>query len=126
MAVRELTQENFDDTITGNDIVLLDFWAPWCGPCRQFAPVFESLSESHPDIVFAKINTEEERELAGHFQIRSIPTLMVFREQIIVFAQPGALPPAALASIVDKVKVLDMDDVRRQVAEQAAQQDEKA
>jgi thioredoxin 1 len=126
MAVRELTQENFDDTITGNDIVLLDFWAPWCGPCRQFAPVFESLSESHPDVVFAKINTEEERELAGHFQIRSIPTLMVFRQQIIVFAQPGALPPAALASIVEKVKVLDMDDVRRQVAEQAAQQDGKA
>jgi thioredoxin 1 len=126
MAVRELTQENFDDTITGNDIVLLDFWAPWCGPCRQFAPVFESLSESHPDVVFAKINTEEERELAGHFQIRSIPTLMVFRQQIIVFAQPGALPPAALASIVEKVKVLDMDDVRRQVAEQSAQQDGKA
>jgi thioredoxin 1 len=126
MAVRELTQENFDDTITGNDIVLLDFWAPWCGPCRQFAPVFESLSESHPDVVFAKINTEEERELAGHFQIRSIPTLMVFRQQIIVFAQPGALPPAALASIVEKVKVLDMDDVRRQVAEQPAQQDGKA
>ncbi len=126
MAVIEITRDTFDSTVTGNDIVLLDFWAPWCGPCRQFAPVFESMSESHPDVVFAKINTEEERELAGHFQIRSIPTLMVFRQQIIVYAEPGALPPAALASIVEKVKELDMDDVRRQVAEQGAQQDDKA
>jgi thioredoxin len=126
MAVIELTQDTFDDTITGNEIVLLDFWAPWCGPCRQFAPVFESLSEAHPDIVFAKVNTEEERELAGHFQIRSIPTLMVFRQQIIVYAQPGALPPAALASIVEKVQELDMDAVRRQLDEQAAPQGGKA
>ncbi|MGB5472994.1 MAG: thioredoxin [Gammaproteobacteria bacterium] len=126
MAVIEITRDTFDSTVTGNDIVLLDFWAPWCGPCRQFAPVFESMSESHPDVVFAKINTEEERELAGHFQIRSIPTLMVFRQQIIVYAEPGALPPAALASIVEKVKELDMDEVRRQVAEQGAQQDNKA
>ncbi|HUT39752.1 MAG TPA: thioredoxin [Gammaproteobacteria bacterium] len=126
MAVIEITRDTFDSTVTGNDIVLLDFWAPWCGPCRQFAPVFESMSESHPDVVFAKINTEEERELAGHFQIRSIPTLMVFRQQIIVYAEPGALPPAALASIVEKVKELDMDDVRRQVAEQGAQQEDKA
>jgi thioredoxin 1 len=126
MAVIEVTKDTFDSTVTDNEIVLLDFWAPWCGPCRQFAPVFESLSESHPDIVFAKINTEEERELAGHFQIRSIPTLMVFRQQIIVFAQPGALPPAALTTIVEKVKELDMDDVRRQVAEQSAQQDDPA
>ena len=126
MAVIEITRDSFDSTVTGNDIVLLDFWAPWCGPCRQFAPVFESMSESHPDVVFAKINTEEERELAGHFQIRSIPTLMVFRQQIVVYAEPGALPPAALASIVEKVKELDMDDVRRQVAEQGAQQDDRA
>ena len=126
MAVVEVTRDTLDSTVTGNEIVLLDFWAPWCGPCRQFAPVFESMSESHPDVVFAKINTEEERELAGHFQIRSIPTLMVFRQQIIVFAQPGALPPAALASIVEKVKELDMDDVRRQVAEQSAEQGDKA
>jgi len=126
MAVIELTSKTFDSTITGNDIVLLDFWAPWCGPCRQFAPVFESISEAHPDVVFAKINTEVERELAGHFQIRSIPTLMVFRQQIVVFAQPGALPPAALASIIEKVKELDMDDVRRQIDEQAVQQGGKA
>jgi thioredoxin 1 len=126
MAVIEITKDSFDSTVTGNEIVLLDFWAPWCGPCRQFAPVFESMSESHPDIVFAKINTEEERELAGHFQIRSIPTLMVFRQQIIVFAQPGALPPAALTTIIEKVQELDMDDVRRQIAAQSEQQGESA
>jgi thioredoxin 1 len=118
MATIDLTKETFESIITGNDIVLLDFWASWCGPCKQFAPVFESMSESHPDIVFAKVNTEEQQELAGHFQIRSIPTLMVFREQIIVFSQPGSLPPAALADILEKVAALDMDEVRRQVAAQ--------
>jgi len=123
MAIVNLTKDTFEDVITGNEMVLLDFWAPWCGPCRQFAPVFESMSETHPHIVFAKVNTEEEQELAGMFQIRSIPTLMVFRQQIIVFSQPGALPPAGLESVLEKVGELDMDDVRRQIAEQGKTQE---
>lgn len=117
MAIIDVTRDTFEDVVSGNDIVLVDFWASWCGPCKQFAPVYESMSEQYPDLVFTKVNTEEERELAGHFQIRSIPTLMVFRDQIIVFSQPGALPPAALTSLLDQVQALDMDQVRKEISE---------
>lgn len=120
MAAIDLTKDNFQSAIDDNDIVIVDFWATWCGPCKQFAPVFEAASELHPDIVFGKVNTEEEQELAGDFQIRSIPTLMIFREQIGVFMQPGALPPQALEEIIGKVRELDMDYVRAEVAKQAA------
>lgn len=115
MAVIELTKENFEETITSNDIVLIDFWAPWCGPCKSFAPIYEGVAEKNEGIVFAKVNTEEEQELAGHFQIRSIPTLMIFREQIILYAEAGMLPAAALQEIVDKVKSLDMVQVKKDI-----------
>jgi len=120
MAVVELTKENFESTITSNATVIIDYWAPWCGPCRGFAPIYERVAEKHPDVVFAKVNTDEEQEIAAHFQIRSIPTLMVFRDQIIVFAQPGALPQGAFEQVVEKTKALDMDDVRRQIGEKQA------
>ena len=126
MAIITLTKDTLEAVINDHSMVLLDFWAPWCGPCRQFAPVFESMSEAHPDIVFAKVNTEEERELAGMFQIRSIPTLMAFREQIIVFSQPGAMAPAALETVIEKVVKLDMDEVRTQIAEQEKSQEDAA
>ena len=118
MAVMELTKENFEQVITSNATVIVDYWAPWCGPCRGFAPVFEKVSESHPDVVFAKVNTDEEQEIAVHFQIRSIPTLMVFRDQIIVFSQPGAMPQGAFEQVVSKAKEIDMDEVRKQIAQQ--------
>ena len=124
MAVVELTKDTFEETITKNAFVIIDFWAPWCGPCRSFAPTYEKVSGDHPDVVFAKINTEEEQELAMHFQVRSIPTLMIFRDQIIIFSQPGALPESAFRDLVTKAGELNMDEVRTQIAaEQGAQQD---
>src|SRR3982751_2950450 len=122
MAVVELTKENFEQVITGNKTVVVDYWAPWCGPCRGFAPVFEKVSEQHPDVIFAKVNTEDEQEIAAHFQIRSIPTLMVFREQIIVFAQPGALPQSAFEQVVTRSKSLDMNEVRAELQKQESAQ----
>ena len=117
MAVVELTKETFEKVVTENATVIVDYWAPWCGPCRGFAPVFERVAEANPDVVFAKVNTDDEQEIAAHFQIRSIPTLMVFRDQIIVFSQPGALPQNALEQVVQKAKELDMNEVRKQIAQ---------
>lgn len=122
MATVSLTKDTFEETLTGNDIVLVDFWASWCGPCRMFAPVFDKASEEHPDIVFAKVDTEDQPELAGSFQIMSIPTLMVVRDQVVLYSQPGALPEAALSDLIAQVRQIDMDDVRRQLAEAAAEQ----
>ena len=121
MATVEVTQENFNQVVNGNSMVIVDFWAPWCGPCRSFAPAYEAASEKHPDVVFAKVNTEEQQALAGYFQIRSIPTLMVFRDKIIIFAQPGALPASALEQVIEKAKALDMDEVRREIAAEQKQ-----
>lgn len=116
MATVELNKENFEQVITGNDMVIIDFWAPWCGPCRSFAPTYEAASEKFPGVVFGKVNTEEEQELGGHFGIRSIPTLMVFRQQVILFSQPGALPASGLDSIITQSLALDMDKVRADIA----------
>ena len=120
MATLDLTKDNFEQTILNNTLVIIDFWAPWCGPCKGFAPVYEEISEKYPDVVFAKVNTEEEQELGGYFQIRSIPTLMVFREKIIIFSQPGAVPGAALEEILSKAQELDMDQIRAEIAAEEA------
>jgi thioredoxin len=118
VATVELTKENFEKTVNENSMVIVDFWAPWCGPCRGFAPVFEKASETHRDVVFAKVNTDEQQELAGTFDIRSIPTLMVFREKVILFQQPGALPGAALEQVITQAKAVDMAKVHAEVNNQ--------
>lgn len=125
MATIEVTAENFNEVITNNEFVIVDFWAPWCGPCKGFAPVYEELSEKYPDIVFAKVNTEEEQQLAGEFQIRSIPTLMIFREQIILFSQPGALQGSQLEQVIEQAKGLDMEEVKQDIEKQQAEQETK-
>ena len=120
MAVIELTDDTFEQTVTDNGFVIVDFWAPWCGPCKSFAPTYEKVSEEFEDIVFSKVNTEEHQQVAAHFQIRSIPTLMIFRDQIIIFSQAGALPEGAFRELVQKASELDMDEVRKQIeAEQS-------
>lgn len=120
MATVELTEATFEETLTNNEIVLVDWWASWCGPCRAFAPVFESVSNNHPDAVFAKVDTEAQQNLAASASIQSIPTLMAFRDGILVFSQPGALPEKVLEDLVSQVKGLDMDEIRRQIAEAEA------
>ncbi len=114
----ELTQDNFSDVIDNNDIVIVDFWAEWCGPCKSFAPTFEAAAEANDDVVFAKVNTEEQQELGAMFQIRSIPTLMIFKEQVVVFSQPGAVPASGLDQLVGNAKELDMELVRAEIAKQ--------
>ena len=123
MAYVELTKENFEEVITSNDIVVVDYWADWCGPCKSFGPVFEKVSEDFPDAVFAKVDTQNQQEIASWFQIRSIPTLMIFREKVVVFSQPGALPEGALRDVVSKAENLDMVEVHKQVAQQQAEQE---
>jgi len=126
MATVELTKENFEQVVTANPMVVVDFWAPWCGPCKGFAPVFEGASEQHQDVVFAKVNTDVEQEIAGAFGIRSIPTLMVFREKVLLFQQAGALPASALEQVLEQAKALDMAQVHKEIAERETAERESA
>ena len=124
MALENLTSENFNERVQSSQIVLLDFWAPWCGPCKSFGPIYEKVSQKYPDILFGKVNTEDQQELGGHFQIRSIPTIMVLKEGIVVFSQAGMIPEEALVDIITQVKALDMNTVRAEIAKQEADKQE--
>lgn len=125
MATVALTAENFNQYVEKDGVLVIDWWAPWCGPCRTFGPIYDKASEQHADVTFGKVNTEEQPELAGTFQIQAIPTLMVFRDQVLVFARPGAIPAVALDEIISQVRALDMDDVRKQIAEQEKTEDQE-
>jgi thioredoxin 1 len=123
MATIDVVKDDFEDLVKDNNFIIIDFWAPWCGPCKSFAPVYDELSEKYPDLVFAKVNTEEQQELAGSFNIRSIPTLMIMREQVVLFSQAGALQASQLEEVIAQAQALDMEQVRKEVEEQQASND---